>query len=110
MIVTGIDDVLAGLLGAIATVDGHTKEAASEAAARIEATAKSLAPKLTGATAASIEVSGRGTTREVGPTTPWAPFVEYGTWKDPPQPFMGPAAERHEDDLATFLADRVGDW
>jgi HK97 gp10 family phage protein len=110
MIVTGIDDVLAGLLGAIATVDGHTKEAASEAAARIEATAKNLAPKLTGALAASITTDPTKTGAEIGPTVRYAPFVEYGTWKDPPQPFMGPAAERHEDDLATFLADRVGDW
>ena len=110
MIVTGIDDVLAGLLGAIATVDGHTKEAASEAAARIEATAKSLAPKLTGALAASITTDPTKTGAEIGPTVRYAPFVEYGTWKDAPQPFMGPAADAHEDDLATLLADRVGDW
>jgi HK97 gp10 family phage protein len=109
MIVTGLTEVLAGFLGEIATVDGHAKEATKETAERIEATAKSLAPKLTGALAASITTDPTVTGAEVGPTARYAPFVEYGTWKDAPQPFMGPAAEAHEDDLAKFLEDRVGE-
>ena len=110
MIVSGIDDVLTGLAGFIASADRHSQESAKEAAARIEATAKSLAPKVTGALAASITSDPTKTGAEIGPTVRYAPFVEYGTWKDAPQPFMGPAAEAHADDLATFLADRVGDW
>jgi HK97 gp10 family phage protein len=109
MIVIGLDDVLAGLLREIATADGHAKTATAEAAARIEAAAKSLAPKLTGALAASITTDPTKNGAEVGPTVRYAPFVEYGTWKDPPQPFMGPAAERHEADLAKFLEDQVGE-
>ena len=110
MIVTGLTDVLAGFLREIATADGHAKTATAEAAERIEATAKSLAPKLTGALAASITTDPTKTGAEVGPTVQYAPFVEYGTWKDPPQPFMGPAAEGSEDELAKLLEDRVGNW
>jgi HK97 gp10 family phage protein len=109
MIVTGLTELLAGFLGEIATVDGHASDSLDETGEAIKTTARALVPKLTGATAASIEVTGSGKTREVGPTTPWAPFVEYGTWKDAPQPFMGPAAEEHEADLAKFLEDRVGE-
>jgi HK97 gp10 family phage protein len=109
MIVLGLDDVLAGFLREIATADGHASDASMETAERVEATARAIAPKLTGATAASIHVDRTKNGAEVGPTTPWAPFVEYGTWKDAPQPFMGPAAERHQDELAKFLQDRVGE-
>jgi HK97 gp10 family phage protein len=109
MIVTGLTEVLAGFLREIATVDGHASEATAETAERIESTAKSLAPKRTGALAASITTDRTKNGAETGPTVPYAPFVEYGTWKDAPQPFMGPAAEQHEDDLAKFLEDRVGE-
>lgn len=56
--------------------------------------ASSLAPKLTGALAASVSVVPAG---EPGGWTvafdvPYAPFVEFGTYKDAAQPFLRPAA------------------
>lgn len=53
--------------------------------------------RATGATVNSISATMvNATTAEVGPTTYYAKFVEDGTSRMAPKPFMGPAAERHE--------------
>lgn len=68
-------------------------------AADISATAKQLAPVDTGTMRASIGYQTdrlAGSIRAViGPTVNYAPYVEFGTSRQPPQPFMGPAADRH---------------
>lgn len=48
-----------------------------------------------GDTASSINttIKDNGLTAEVGPTTEYAPYVEYGTRKMEPEPFVGPAFE-----------------
>ena len=62
-----------------------------------------FSPQATGATANSIGTSDLrsvGTmgdlTVEIGPTTYYAWFVENGTSRMAPKPFMGPAADRNE--------------
>lgn len=82
--------------GAMAAV--RAADAVGDAADETRDAAKSLAPKLTGALADSITVEGGGLEREVTTGVPYAIFVEYGTYKDAPQPFMWPAAS---------VADRV---
>lgn len=61
----------------------------------IAATAKGLAPVDTGATRNSIGVTDRGTSVEIGPTTDYSPYLEFGTSRMPPRPFMAPALDRH---------------
>lgn len=72
-------------------------------AADIEADAKRFAPVDTGYLRSSIsrEVSasafaGSGSEFKatIGPTANYGAFVEYGTWKMSPQPYMGPAFNR----------------
>ena len=69
--------------------------------ADIEADAKALAPVDTGNLRASIsrEVTGDGRTRsiraEIGPSAHYAGHVEYGTTRMAPQPYLGPATDRH---------------
>lgn len=71
-------------------------------AADIEATAKTLAPVDTGNLKNSIgaDITGDGRsgtmTAEIGPTAAYGIFVEYGTFKMSPQPFMNPAADKYE--------------
>lgn len=48
----------------------------------------------TGKLRESIEGHSEGVKGEVETNVRYAPFVEHGTYKDPAQPFMGPAAER----------------
>lgn len=67
----------------------------------IEATAKSLAPVDTGNLRGSIttEITGDGRfgsmSAEIGPTASYGQYVEEGTSRMAPQPYMLPAAERH---------------
>lgn len=109
MIVSGLDDLIAGLLHEAVAAEANGRKATSETARKVEAKAKSLAPKRTGALARSISTDETENGSEVGPTVRYASFVEYGTWKDAPQPFMGPAAEGAEDDLAGNLSKLVGE-
>lgn len=58
----------------------------------------------TGATANSITAKVSGLEAEIGPTTYYAWFVENGTSRMAAKPFMGPAADRHEDPFAQAMA------
>lgn len=59
----------------------------------------------TGATANSItQAFPSPLDAEIGPTTYYAAFVEHGTSRMAAKPFMGPAADRHEDPFAEALA------
>ena len=60
-----------------------------------EAIAKQFCPVDTGATMNSIGVDMETATRAVvGPTTEYAPYLEFGTYKMAPRAFMGPAQDR----------------
>lgn len=76
---------------------------------KVEASAKTFAPVDTGALRESIssEVSEESGTvvGEIGPTVRYAMFVEWGTSKDAPQAFMGPALDRHSHELDEALGE-----
>ena len=75
----------------------------------IEATGKRLAAVDTGAMRGSIG-SDIGVLRSViGPTVNYAPHVEHGTSRMPPQPFMGPAADRHAPEFYRAMGIIAGD-
>lgn len=60
----------------------------------IESRAKSLAPVRTGNLRASIGVTTTGDlAAEVGPTANYGKYVEFGTWKMAPRPYMSPAMQ-----------------
>lgn len=61
----------------------------------IEATAKQMSPVDTGAMRNSIGVDRGVLQATVGPTVNYAPYVEFGTSRQAPQAFMGPALDRH---------------
>lgn len=110
MIVQGLAEVIAGLIEEAALADSRASDAVRKAAEATADDARQLAPVRTGALRSSIEATISGTRAEVGPTASYAPFVEFGTYKDAPQPFMGPAISKHEEDLATELAKTVGEF
>jgi HK97 gp10 family phage protein len=80
----------------------------------IEGTAKQFAPVLTGALRSSIGADVDGLTAEIGPTVHYAGYVEEGTSRMQPQPYMRPAADRHEpgfvkafEELGATLLDGI---
>jgi HK97 gp10 family phage protein len=89
------------LAGAPQRVGVRGAAALRKTAHDIEATGKAFCVRATGATANSIGVDFEGDGRStqmgatIGPTTAYAPFVEWGTVKMAPRAFMGPAFDRH---------------
>lgn len=74
----------------------------------IEATGKQLAAVDTGAMRGSIGVDMGVLSATIGPTVNYAPHLEYGTSRMPPQPFMNPAADRHSPAFYAALEQVVG--
>ena len=66
-------------------------------AADIEASGKRNAPVDTGHLRGSISttISMGGMSAEIGPTASYGAYVEFGTRRMSPQPFMRPAADQH---------------
>lgn len=73
----------------------------------IEATAKQMAPVDTGAMRNSIGVDTGVLQATIGPTVSYAPYVEFGTSRQAPAAFMGPALDRNNPDFYAAM-DAIG--
>lgn len=109
-----MDDVArltAELNTAAGRIGARAAQVVRKTALDIEATAKQLAPVDTGALRASIGTDFEGDGRhssmsaEIGPTVHYAPHLEYGTARAAPQPFLLPAANRHEQAFVDAMSD-----
>jgi HK97 gp10 family phage protein len=78
------------------TIDAKSVQSVNSAAEATEMRAKSLAPVLTGSLRESIHIEGSGTEREVIADADHAAYVEFGTSRQAPQPFMFPAGDLGE--------------
>lgn len=80
-----------GTAGARATM--KVQSAIRETAYAIEAKGKMNCPVDTGNLRASISTTVGGLEAEIGPTAHYGAYVENGTSRMRPQPYMGPAAD-----------------
>ena len=82
-----------------------------EHANRLAEVAKQRCPRETGRMANSIwaSIDMVGLSAEVGPYAYYAPFVEYGTSKMSPRPFMGPSLDEVEPGFLESIAQLGGD-
>lgn len=101
----------ASITKAAATTGIRAQMVVRKTARDITADAKQLAPVDTGNLKGSIGHSDlRGVGRsgdlvvEIGPTAHYGLFLEIGTSKMAPQPFMGPAANRREPGFLAAMA------
>lgn len=79
---------------------GKISEVIQGAAIDCQADAKSTCPVDTGRLRASIQYNKTGDySAEVGTNVSYAPYVEYGTHKMAPRPFLFPAAMRAKTNL-----------
>ena len=94
------------LAGAESKTVVMASRAIRKAALDIEAHAKAKAPVDTGALRGSISttVANTGLEAEIGPTVHYGLYVELGTARMAPQPYMGPAADTVEPSLVEALA------
>lgn len=89
--------LLGGVLAAAAaTIDVESAASVSTAAEATEARAKSLVPVRSGALKASIYTDRSGTEATVAADADYAIYVEFGTSRQAPQPFMYPAGDLGE--------------
>lgn len=96
-------------------VGAQAAGALRKTAAGIERDAKTFCPVDTGALKNSIgtDLTGDGRsgrmTAIIGPTMNYASYVERGTSRQAPQPYMRPAAERHVPRLERAIREIGGD-
>ena len=106
---TGYDDLLklsADLGKASAEVTRRAQVVVRKTAADIEASGKRNAAVDTGFMRDSISttISNGGLSAEIGPTASYGAYVEFGTRRMRPQPFMGPAADQHFPEFTEAVA------
>ena len=111
----GVKELSERLSTAAARVGAKAANAVRAGAAQISRDAAAAAPRRSGALAESIQTTFSGSGRSgtmsatIPPTARHAPFVEFGTYKDRPQPFLFPAFERHSEDVLREIADATRD-
>lgn len=92
----------------------------AKAAANVQRTGAATAQQLfkpppegdsTGATANSIgvDLEDGGLAASIGPTTSYAPYLEFGTRRMSPRPFMGPALDAVEPSFTAAMEQLGGD-
>lgn len=91
-----------------AEIAGRLKTKNEAAAIAVESEAKKLAPVDTGRLRASITNSSDETGAVIGTNLEYAPFVELGTSKQAPQPFLVPALMNAKPILRQIYGSGVG--
>lgn len=112
-VVQGLNELTVSIAKATAEVKAQAPNKVLKSLQDISSTAKSIAPRDSGELVDSISEEltnvGMGTvTGESGPTARHGRFMEWGTYKDAPQAFMGPALDRHSADFEEQIAE-LGD-
>ena len=88
---------------AAAEITGLAEVVVAKSAFDLERLAKQAAPVRTGNLRSSISTDVRGLEAEVGPTANYGVFVELGTSRQAPQPYLMPAADKVEDRMEKAL-------
>lgn len=91
-----------------ASVEERAPLAVRKVALDIEAAAKAAAPVDTGNLKNSISSDIDGLSAEIGPTAEYGMYVEYGTSRMRPQPYMGPAVDANSGNLDEALGQIAG--
>jgi HK97 gp10 family phage protein len=101
------------LEGELALAPDVVAERVSQAIAKtafdIEADGKALCPVDTGFLRSSISSTIAPLEAEIGPTADYGAYVEYGTSRAGPQPYMTPSFDRRSSSLVSAIEQAGGD-
>lgn len=101
-----LDRLASDLVSGAATVERRAEtDVLDPAADELFAKSQASVPVDTGRLKSSGEIDESAGAREVGYTAPYAAYVEFGTYKDAPQPFLFP----HVDGVVRDMEDDLGD-
>jgi HK97 gp10 family phage protein len=92
-----------------AVVAKRVSAAIAKTAFDIEADSKALCPVDTGYLRGSISSSIKPLEAEIGPTADYGAYVEYGTSRAGPQPYMTPSFDRRSSSLVSAIEQAGGD-
>lgn len=112
--VTGLAELVSDLRAAPGRVGQKVAAGVRKSAADVEAGAKARAPVDTGnlrnSITTSVEGDGRSgaVTATVGPTANYGGYVEYGTSRMGPQPYLGPAFDQVVPSFVQAMEDAAG--
>lgn len=101
----GAEQVKAKLLDISEKTEQKMKEAVGEAGLNIQRNAKLVCPVDTGTLRNSIMVDFQGLTATVHTNIPYAPYVEFGTFKMRARPYLTPAAEMEQPKFINKLIE-----
>lgn len=110
-----INSLAVNLSNAAGQVGSRAAAVVRKTATDIEATSKQFAPVDTGALRNSIghDITGDGRfggiEAEIGPTVNYGAYVEFGTSRQAPAAYMGPALDRHAPGFVTALEQLGGE-
>lgn len=114
MRIEGLNEVVADLGQASATIASRAGKVVEKTTKRVAQTGSDLAPRDRPELANRIKAKVKGTRGEAVAEASTSPrvmphMVEYGTYKDAPQAFMGPALDRHSGEFVSELEEIAGD-
>ena len=107
-----INTIVVSLVTAVKDVERRADQVIDKTANDIANTAKQLVPVDTGATKASIGYDrplGADLVAIIGPTTEYAPHLEWGTARMAPRAFMGPSLDIHSPRFVKAMIQLGGD-
>lgn len=88
-------------------LDDSIKKGLQKGALRVEADAKTNCPVKTGNLRASLTSAVKGKEAAIGTNTNYAPYVELGTNKMKPQPYLYPALAANKDKIVKDIVEEI---
>ncbi len=96
-----------GLAEIAQRIEGSLGEIIAAGAEAVSQSAKSMCPVDTGALRDSIGVSMEGNRAEISANTDYAAYVEFGTSKMAPQPYLVPSLIGNSGAVTSAMADAI---
>lgn len=107
--ISGMDSVSAAIGSLTEAVVAGIETGVAEGASIVRDRARALCPVRTGALRNSISAESSGNKAEISAEKEYGVFVEFGTSKMSPKPFMVPALLESTEEITARIAEAIGE-